>query len=124
MPDLVVHVFGKEGCSKCAALKRRLEKLFQEEPYNVFKMEYHDVLTLDGIVEFCKAEVLNPNRIPAMLVSADGKYIAGPDRFLKGPERVAASSTCQYLGIQTDYDKGSGLITPEMIKGVLDKALA
>ena len=76
MSKMVVHVFGKEGCSKCAMLKRRLGQLLEDPDYgNVFEMMYHDVLTLDGIVEFCKAACLNPNRIPAMLVSKDGKYV-------------------------------------------------
>ena len=65
----VANVFGKEGCAKCALLKRRLAALLERPEYSGIEMRYHDVLTLDGVVDFCKADCLNPNRIPALLMS-------------------------------------------------------
>lgn len=117
-----VHVFGKEGCTKCATLKRRLEAMLKEDKYKEFSMEYHDVLTVPGLLAFVKADCLNPNRIPAMLVANDNGYVHH-DGWQTDPSRFEASSTVQWVGRQTDYDAGKGLITPEMIRGTLDAVL-
>ena len=37
-------------------------------------------------------------------------------------EDFKPSVTYQWLGIQTDYDGGGGVITPDTIKSILDKA--
>lgn len=129
--NLVAHVFGKEGCSKCAALKRRLERLLAKPEYSMIKMEYHDVMTLDGIVDFCKAECLNPNRIPALLMESDGEYVELPKKLWDdldrndGPEhgRFSPDATYPYVGTQTNYD-GNGVITEQTIQGILDTAIA
>lgn len=120
----VANVFGKEGCSKCALLKRRLAALLERPEYSGIEMRYHDVLTLDGVVDFCKADCLNPNRIPALLMSVvdDG----GHERYLSAPPcdaDFAESATCGHVGTQTDYDNGGGVIPPPVIQGILDKAL-
>lgn len=123
MSEFVAHVFGKQGCSKCQALKRRLADLLARPEYADFKMEYHDVLTEDGVVKFCKAGCLNPNRIPALLVSVDGRYVINPLSYGDTSVDVfKASFTYSWVGIQTDYDNGGGLITPAMVKEVLDDA--
>ena len=127
--QLVVNVFGKPGCAKCAMLNRRLDKMLAEEPqYACFHKEYHNVLEEDGLTAFCRTECLNPSRIPAMVISRasdDGK-----PHYLANPSPDAADPICkhsklyQFLGIQTDYsDEGKGTITPEMIKSILDAAL-
>ena len=91
--------------------------------YSDVKMEYHDVLTEDGVVEFCKAGCLNPNRIPALLMAKDGEYIRNPLSFDSNNKDVyKASCTYSWIGIQTDYVSGGGLITPAMIKETVDKA--
>lgn len=121
---MIAHVFGKEGCSKCAALKRRVEQLRSLDGYSDLKMEYHDVMTLDGIVAFCKAECLNPNRIPALLMSDDeGRYIRSGRR-IRGAtsDDYKESVTWQWVGVQTDYANGGGVITPAMVKDVVDEA--
>lgn len=126
--NITAHVFGKEGCSKCAALKRRLERLLTKPEYSMIKMEYHDVMTLDGIVGFCKAECLNPNRIPALLLASDGKYIkytAWKELDAnEGPANgsFSASATYPYVGVQTNYDS-TGVITEQTIKDLLDAAI-
>ena len=127
--SLVAHVFGKEGCSKCAALKRRLERLLVKPDYSMITMKYHDVMTLDGIVDFCKAECLNPNRIPALLLENDGKYVEIPecvwDELDKDAElknsRFDPGVTYPYVGVQTNYDD-TGVIPEDVIKNVLDMA--
>lgn len=60
--QLTVNVFGKPGCAKCAMLNRRLDKMLAEDPrYARFHKEYHNVLSEEGLVEFCKSECLNPS---------------------------------------------------------------
>jgi hypothetical protein len=127
--SITAHVFGKEGCSKCAALKRRLERLLAKPEYSMIKMEYHDVLTLDGIVDFCKTGCLNPNRIPALLLADNGKYIEMPgcmwDEVEKGSglmnSRFDPSVTYPYVGVQTNYDS-TGVITESVVQDLLDIA--
>ena len=125
---LIVNVFGKEGCAKCTMLNRRLDKLLSEKRYSGFVKKYHDVMSEAGLVPFCLAQCLNPSRIPAMLISQlreDGieEYMANPEPDRKD-EVCNYSRLYQYLGLQTDYsDEGKGIITPEMLESVLDRAL-
>ncbi len=125
---LIVNVFGKAGCAKCTMLNRRLDKLLREERYAGFQKKYHDVMTETGLVPFCLAQCLNPSRIPAMLVSRireDGgeEYLPNPDADRKD-ELCKDSKLYQYLGLQTDYsEEGKGIITPEMVESILDRAL-
>ena len=122
---IYANVFGKQGCKKCEMLKRRLSALLEKPEYAGIEMRYHDVLSLDGIVDFCKADCLNPNRIPALLMSVerDGKerYLPGP---LHGRECYEESAVCGHLGMQTDYNNGGGVIPPAAIQDVLERALA
>ncbi len=126
--QLTVNVFGKPGCAKCAMLNQRLDKLLTEPRYAVFKKEYHNVLSEDGLLDFCKAECLNPSRIPAMVISrtdAQGKrhYLANPTPDTPDPV-CKHSKLYNFLGVQTDYsEEGKGVITPKMIQSVLDEAL-
>ncbi len=125
---MIVHIFGKEGCSKCAAMKRRVEALLKRDEFAKCRMEYHDVLTVEGLLVFCKAMCLNPNRIPALLLSDDGgRYIVRrgiwepaetdkPERF-----KFSQSATYPYLGVQTDYDSGGGVIRPETIERLMQE---
>lgn len=119
MAEYKAHIFGKHGCMKCALLRRRLETLLQQPEYASVEIVYHDVLTQDGIVAFCKTEVLNPNRIPALLMEKEGSYMrTGVDE-----SRYVQSTTPGIIGIQTDYDNGGGVITPAAIRNVLDAAV-
>lgn len=127
--QLTVNVFGKPGCAKCAMLNRRLDKMLAEDPrYARFHKEYHNVLSEEGLVEFCKSECLNPSRIPAMVISCVDSE--GKSHYLVNPDPDAFDSVCrhsklyQFLGVQTDYsEEGKGIISPEMIKSILDEAL-
>ena len=120
-----VQVFGKAGCDKCKMLNRRLDKLFEQEEWQDFEKEYCDLETERGLVAFCRAQCVNPSRIPAMLVTRrreDGTY-----ELLENPapgreDRVCkASKLYQYLGLQTDYTS-NGVISPKMIGAVLEEA--
>lgn len=125
---LIVNVFGKEGCQKCAMLNRRLDKLLGAPRFAQFEKKYNNVMTEDGMMKFCLAQCLNPSRIPAMLISRIDEN--GKETYLPNPhpgeqsEVYGHSKLFQFLGIQTDYsDEGKGIITPEMIESVLVEAL-
>jgi hypothetical protein len=121
-----VIVFGKEGCPKCHVLNQRIDKLLKKDSYQDFEKEYVDILTEDGLIEFCSAECINPQRIPAMAVKIfDPKqkyyrYIANP---LPGTNDAVCGNSRLYtlLGVQTDYTS-SGIITADMIKHILEGA--
>ena len=126
---LMVHVFGKKTCAKCAMLNKRLDELLSKDAYSgKFVKVYNDLETEDGLVNFCLAQCLNPNRVPGMVVARmddNGKseYIPNPDPDTLDPVcKRSKLYTC--LGLQTDYSaEGKGIITPQMIQSILDEAL-
>ena len=122
-----VIVFGKTGCEKCKALNRRLDRLFAEARWQDFEKLYCDVETEDGLIAFCRAQCVNPSRIPALLVTQctpEGGYVPVQHLGTGATDPVLGRSHLyQYVGLQTDYSEvGSGLITPEMIETVLSEA--
>ena len=121
-----IRVFGKEGCDKCHTLNQRLDKLLSQDAYEAFEKLYCDVETIDGIVAFAEAECINPSRIPAMLVTRKNAQ-SGNYEPVTVLNPGAADSVCkkarlyQFAGLQTDYSEiGKGVISPKMIKSVLD----
>lgn len=122
-----VMVFGKTGCEKCKVLNRRLDRLFAEERWQDFEKQYCDVETEEGLIAFCRAQCVNPSRIPALLVArrTDGDcYVPVQNLRADTADPVCGRSHLyQYVGLQTDYGEiGNGLITPEMIEAVLNEA--
>ncbi|MFO7535686.1 MAG: hypothetical protein R6X19_08405 [Kiritimatiellia bacterium] len=124
-----IVVFGKTGCVKCKVLQSRLDELLEHEEWKaLYEKEYCDVETEDGIVAFCKSECVNPQRIPAFLVTSWNPATQAYEP-LPNPKPGAADAVCrqsrlyQFVGIQTDYsDVGKGLITKPMIESVLAAA--
>ena len=126
---LIVHVFGKKTCAKCAMLNKRLDEILVKEPWaGNFVKVYNDLETEDGLLNFCLAQCLNPNRVPAMVVAKLDKD--GVEEFIPNPNpdemdpisKRSALYTC--IGLQTDYSsEGNGVITPKMIQHVLDRAM-
>lgn len=120
---MTIHIFGKSsGCQKCHALRQRVERILQEEPYrDSFCVEFHDLLTEDGLVPFCMANI-NPNRVPAVVIGDDGGFVVTPEteEMLKDRAKLYP-----YLGICTDYseDGHKGVIYPDMIRELLDGAM-
>lgn len=128
MRKYFVNVFGKQGCAKCDLMKKRLAVLLERPEYRLFELRYYDIRTDPGIVAFCNADCVNPNRIPALLISGVRN---GTDAYLQDPRQFEditdaafeSGTTYQHIGLQTDYDNGGGVVTPAMLQGVLDKAL-
>jgi len=123
-----IHVFGKKGCDKCAVLTQRLDKLLEESEWSDFRKVYNDVETEEGVITFCEAECINPQRIPALLVMRHDET-SGRFRPILNPTPGKEDAVCkksnlyQYLGLQTDYSgTGGGVLSPKMIKSCLSEA--
>lgn len=123
-----VLVFGKAGCDKCKTLNQRLDKLLEKDEWQGFDKGYRDVETEEGILDFSEAECINPQRIPAMLVTRRREQtdvyepVDNPHPGRADPV-CAKSRLYQYQGLQTDYSEtGRGVITPRMITAVLAEA--
>ena len=121
-----ISLYGKHGCSKCAQLKARLDKLINSD-WQDFEVSYHDITTEDGMVDFALRECLNPQRIPSFIVE---KKVAGTDNFepIRNPAHDSWTSgvrPMRYLGIQTDYTEvGKGIIPPAVVVDVMKQAKA
>ena len=123
-----IHVFGKPGCDKCHTLNGRLDDLLQEAEWADFEKVYHDLETEAGLVEFCEAECLNPQRVPGFYVSKanPGNGVQEPmTNPTPGATGAPGGTSALYtvVGLQTDYSAvGRGVITPKMIEAVLRQA--
>lgn len=122
-----VIVFGKPGCDKCKVLNSRLDELLAAEEWRDFEKMYCDVTTEDGLVEFARAECINPQRIPAFMITKrvdESHYEPVPNPRPGADDPVCKQSRLyQHLGIQTDYTEvGKGIITGPMITSVLGEA--
>jgi len=123
-----VTVFGKAGCDKCKVLQKRLDDILAKPEWSDFEKAYADIETEEGLVPFCRAECLNPSRIPAFVVSrrdpATGHYELLPNLAPGQPSAVLKKAGLYtYVGLQTDYaGEGQGVITPRMIIAVLEAA--
>lgn len=124
-----VKVFGKAGCDKCKLLNQRLDLVLQKTEWREFEKKYVDLDTEEGLVEFCRAECVNPQRVPALLVTRlddrTGDYVPLPNpRPGELDEGCGRSRLYQVLGVQTDYSEaGRGVISPRMIEAVLEAAI-
>lgn len=125
---LYIHVIGHTGCPKCEMLNRRVDTLLTRWEYYGFRFRkvYHDTedsknmeAREEALSFFCKTQCINPNRIPALIITDDnGEFLP------RDGEPKNTNQLYQYIGIQTDYADGKGVITPELIKATLDEAIA
>ena len=120
---LTIHIFGKpEGCTKCAALKRKVASVMEEEKYRGrFVVSFHDVLTEEGLVDFCRSNI-NPNSLPGV-VSGTGELFL--ESVCTSEEWLERGNLLRpWLGLFTDYgERHRGVITTEEIRGLLDTAI-
>lgn len=110
-----VHVWGKQGCTKCEMLLKRLKQL--NEDGMGLDIEYHDVKTVKGLAEFCRHGSINGNNIPAMTVEGDLEPIDPKGWPWKGSLPLYGE-----FGVCTDYDTG-GVMRPDMLVWVFDRAV-
>jgi len=123
-----VLVFGKSGCDKCKTLHKRLDDVLAREEWADFEKQACDVESVEGLVAFCKAECVNPQRVPGFIVL---RKRATEDRYdpvvRPIPGRVdpvcGPSALYTLVGLQTDYSEtGRGVLTPTMILATLTEA--
>jgi hypothetical protein len=121
-----VLVFGKKDCDKCKVLNKRLDTVLKDAEYGNFTKQYYDVTQIDGLVQFSRSEVLNPQRIPAFLVlrkNEEGEFERIPQTFEEGFGEDGKFRFPTFVGLQTDYSDG-GLIRPDDIREVLQEAIS
>ncbi|HUU29486.1 MAG TPA: hypothetical protein VM123_16915 [archaeon] len=126
MKRFEVAVFGKQGCSKCEVVKKRLEKILTDKTYEDLELIYYDLGTVEGLVRFCQCEVLNPQRIPGLIIlHKNAPNNPGVSRPVTCRRRLSAldeENTETFIWLETDYSS-DGLITPKMIRQILELAL-
>ncbi len=127
MKPLRMTVFGKAGCDKCKVMRKRVEELVAAD--DGVEAAYCDVETEAGLVQFCRAECMNPQRIPAVLMyrraSEGGTYEPVPAAPAgEGEHPVYGRSRLNHLlGLQTDYSAaGRGVVSPRMLRAMLKEA--
>lgn len=125
-----ILVFGKKDCAKCKQLNQRLDDLLIQPEWSEFEKCYYDLASVDGLVAFCKAECINPQRIPAFVITrfneTTGSYDYLPNTTLGALDPVCKTAKLyQHLGVQTDYtETGKGVLPPKIIEAVLQQARA
>ena len=120
---LTIHIFGKsEGCTKCAALKRKVASVMKEEKYQGrFEVSFHDVMTLEGLLEFCRSNI-NPNSLPGLVIGIGKLFL---ESVCTSEEWLSRGNLLKpWLGLFTDYsERHRGVITSEEIREILSLAL-
>ncbi len=121
---LRVVVFGKAGCDKCAVLRKRVETLLGEPGWQDFEMAYLSVETEEGLAAFCRAECINPNRMPALLVMEPANVPGGWRPLARAaPDPSGGARLYAVVGLQTDYSEaGRGVLSPRAIRAELEEA--
>jgi len=126
--DYQIMIFGKAGCDKCAVLEKRVDSLITKPDWQEFGKLKIDVESEEGLVEFCQCECVNPQRIPAFVVQKWNDKTKSYEN-VQNPSPSSEDDVCgnsklyTLMGIQTDYtERGKGLISPKMIKSVLQEA--
>jgi hypothetical protein len=124
-----VVVFGKAGCDKCKLLQKRLGEVLAAGEWDEFEPLYADVETVEGLVAFCRAECLNPQRIPAVLVlragpdGASWAPVPAPPAPAGAEALYGKSRLANWVGLQTDYGPaGRGVLSPRMLRAMLKEA--
>jgi hypothetical protein len=114
-PYLIV-IYGKDGCDKCALLKRRVSSILAKGNQD-FDMDYQNLSTAEGMAAYALAETVNGQRVPALQIMRYNDErktyvkIADPRPEVTDSEHGRVFVPV-YLQIQTDYSSGSGVITP------------
>jgi hypothetical protein len=110
-PYLIV-IYGKDGCDKCALLKRRVSGILAKGNQD-FDMDYQNLSTAEGMAAYALAETVNGQRIPALQIM---RYDEDRKTYVKIPDprpEVTGDEDGRvfvpvYLQIQTDYAPAPG----------------
>ena len=89
-----IVVFGKKDCAKCKQLNQRIDDLLAEPEWAEFEKCYYELGSVEGLVAFCKAECINPQRIPAFVITRFNESTGAYD-FVPNPAPGAADPVCK-----------------------------
>lgn len=121
---LKIHIFGKsQGCAKCDMLKRRVTSLLKDDARlsESFGVVFHDLLTEEGIAEFCLTNI-NPNCVPGLVIGGDAGFL--PSRCTSDEWLADGALLRPWLGRFTDYsERHRGVISSDEIRALLTDAL-
>ena len=126
-PYLLV-IYGKDGCVKCARLKKEISALLAEnEASQDFGLDYQNLSTVDGMIAYAASETVNGQRIPALQVF---KYDTIKESYIKMPDMRSEAFNAQtqslfvpvYLQLETDYQSENPDITREKVMDLMDLA--
>ena len=84
-------------------------------------MVFHDVLTEEGLVDFCRSNI-NPNCIPGMVIGIGELFL---ESVCTSEEWLTRGNVLKpWLGLFTDYsERHRGVITSDEIREILSLAL-
>ena len=121
---LKIHIFGKsQGCSKCDALKRKVTNILKDDERfrESFGVVFHDLLTEEGIADFCETNI-NPNCVPGIVIGGEAGFL--PSRCTSDEWLEDGALLRPWLGRFTDYgERHRGVISSDEIRGLLADAL-
>ena len=121
---LKIHIFGKsQGCSKCDALKRKVTNILKDDERfrESFGVVFHDLLTEEGIADFCETNI-NPNCVPGLVIGGDAGFL--PSRCTSDEWLADGALLRPWLGRFTDYsERHRGVISSDEIRALLTDAL-
>ena len=74
MADVTIAVYGREGCNRCAAARKKIDFFLKKWGFaEMAEMVYHDMSTEDGMAEAAFNEVMD---IPAIIIKHDGQDVS------------------------------------------------
>lgn len=84
-------------------------------------VSFHDVLTLEGLLEFCRSNI-SPNSLPGLLIGIGPLFLKSS---CTSEEWLTRGNLLRpWLGLLTDYgERHRGVITTEEIREILSMAL-
>ena len=74
MAEVIVAVYGREGCNRCAAARKKIGFFLDKWGFaDMAEMVYHDMATEDGMAEAAFNEVMD---VPAIIIRRNGQDVS------------------------------------------------
>ena len=125
MKKYLIVIYGKDGCEKCARLKKEVSLLLEEDnSMNDFDMDYQNLSTIEGMQAYALAETVNGQRIPALQIM---KYSEEKESYVKIPYPGNGKDSddkpfMYYLQLETDYSSDNASISTDKIEELMSMA--
>ena len=124
-----LSVFGKRNHAETDELLHNITEMLASNAISDAYLAFEDVQTVTGVVNFSELSCLNPQRVPAMVISRynpeTDAYEAIGNPTPEGEDVVCKKSRLyQIMGLQTDYSvEARGIISQEMIAHVITESM-